>query len=47
MLSNFSTNSMEAAEIQALTKLDVFQTRIGKIEFAWYSCIKCCDSQIL
>ena len=33
------------AEIQALTKLDEFQTKIAKIEFAWCSCIKCCEKQ--
>ena len=33
------------AEIQALTKLDEFKTKIDKIEFAWCSCIKCCEKQ--
>ena len=33
------------AEIQALTKLDEFQTKIAKIEFAWCSCITCCEKQ--
>ena len=33
------------AEIRALTKLEEFQTKIGKVEFSWCSCIKCCDKQ--
>ena len=33
------------AEIQALTKLDEFKTKIGKMNFAWCSCQKCCDKQ--
>ena len=33
------------AEIQALAKLDEFKTKIGKINFAWCSCQKCCDKQ--
>ena len=34
-----------SAEIQALTKIDEFKTKIGKINFAWCSCQKCCDKQ--
>ena len=32
-------------EIQALTKLDEFESKIGKINFAWCSCQKLCDKQ--
>ena len=33
------------AEIQALTKLEEFKTKLGKIDLAWCSCQKCCDKQ--
>ena len=34
-----------SAEIQALTKLDDFITKIGDMNFAWCSCQKCCDKK--
>ena len=33
------------AEIQALTKLDEFKTKIGKINLSWFSCQRCCVKQ--
>ena len=33
------------AEIQALTKLEEFKTKLGKIDLEWCSCQKCFDKQ--
>ena len=33
------------AEIQALTKLEDFKSKMGNLKFAWCSCQRCCDKQ--